>query len=261
MFRKKTKEQEKKEEKKNERKEKEVKKNAKLEEKEKDKKKKIEKEKEMKLKKPWIDVIKNYSETLKVECKKINIDDDVPKKDKKDGAYGYRYSLTISWNAQIPPLLVIGCNPSVATKYETDRTMKKVVYIAMNNGYGGVIMCNLFAYKEKEPEHMKDAARKKLEKENVDVAFKHICGIENDVKIIDAANSVEDVVFAYGQIAVTGWKDAKAAKDGTNETSDFNRMYGENGKKCVCFQTHCREYSSTSSRSRPGNQNGRMEKI
>ena len=110
MFRKKTKEQEKKEEKKNERKEKEVKKNAKLEEKEKDKKKKIEKEKEMKLKKPWIDVIKNYSEILKVECKKINIDDDVPKKDKKDGAYGYRYSLTISWNAQIPPLQSLSGN-------------------------------------------------------------------------------------------------------------------------------------------------------
>ena len=90
--------------------------------------------------------------------------------------------------------------------------MKKVVYIAMNNGYGGVIMCNLFAFKETKPEHMKDAARTKLEKENVDVAFQHICGIENDAKMMDAAIPVEDVVFAYGTIAVTGWKDKRLLK-------------------------------------------------
>ena len=57
----------------------------------------------------------------------------------------YRYRLMRIWNEKDKPLMIIGCNPSKANVCTTDPTMDKVSNIAFNNGYGGVIMSNLFA--------------------------------------------------------------------------------------------------------------------
>ena len=113
----------------------------------------------------------------------------------------YRYRLQRIWNDQENPLLVIGCNPSTATAEELDETMRQVIKIARNNGYGGVIMCNLYAYRGTDPDDMKNAARN-------NGGFEHVIGPRNLEQLKEAATNdwnVEDVVFAYGNIGVTGW--------------------------------------------------------
>ena len=116
----------------------------------------------------------------------------------------YRYRLDRIWDSAKKPLLVIGCNPSTATAEKLDPTMLKVMEIARDNGYGGVIMCNLYSYRETNPNEMKKAARKH--------GFDYIIGRQNETVLMQAAEKygfrgADDVVFAYGNIGVTGWKD------------------------------------------------------
>ena len=75
------------------------------------------------------------------------------------GNSAYRYRLMRIWNEKEKPLMIIGCNPSIASVFTTDPTMDKVSNIAMANGYGGVIMSNLFAYRDTSQEEMKKVGR------------------------------------------------------------------------------------------------------
>ena len=123
----------------------------------------------------------------------------------------YRYRLERIWDTEIAPLLVIGCNPSTATAETLDQTIMKVYNIARDNNYGGIIMCNLYAYRGTDPEEMKNAAA-----EN---GFEYVIGQHNEEQLMEAANDweVEDVVFAYGNIGVEGW-----GRDGNMDLSTWS---------------------------------------
>lgn len=63
-----------------------------------------------------------------------------------DLEYPYRYSLKASIdNASSTLLVVIQCNPSVATSNGSDPTAGKVAYWAEEQGFGEVVFLNLFA--------------------------------------------------------------------------------------------------------------------
>ena len=78
-----------------------------------------------------------------------------------NGKEAYRYGLSKIWNNRQDAnvLMMIGCNPSTSNAFASDPTMDQVVDIARNNGYDGVHMCNLFAYRDPKPEVMKEIAR------------------------------------------------------------------------------------------------------
>ena len=156
----------------------------------------------------------------------------------------YRYRLQRIWNDQENPLLVIGCNPSTATAEELDETMRQVIKIARNNGYGGVIMCNLYAYRGTRPDDMKNAARN-ISQNNQD-GFAYVIGPHNEAQLVEAAALVEDVVFAYGNIAVEGWTNVQGMMDNVIVSGNFYaRAYKDRviqlmrqlGKNLFAFET------------------------
>ena len=134
----------------------------------------------------------------------VNVAEHIGPERKPDGKSKYRYTLRRTWgtfqDGTFNHLLIIGCNPSNATDIKTDPTMDQVTEIAYNNEYEGVIMANLFAYRDGSPKNMKDNARK----EGWD--FDDLRGPNWKEELLACVNMVQDVVFAYGSIGVTRWK-------------------------------------------------------
>ena len=89
--------------------------------------------------------LNSSSMSHKTEIKKFKITTTEHTGSNNHGHSVYRYRLMRIWNEKEKPLMIIGCNPSKANVCTTDPTMDKVSNIAFNNGYGGVIVSNLFA--------------------------------------------------------------------------------------------------------------------
>lgn len=58
----------------------------------------------------------------------------------------YRYALWRCWSITKPPLLVIGLNPSSANEITDDPTITRLMVRAVRDGFGSLIMANLYAY-------------------------------------------------------------------------------------------------------------------
>lgn len=70
----------------------------------------------------------------------------------------YRYSLTRVWDPALPMMTFVLLNPSTADEFELDQTLRRCVKFAMRDGYGGITILNLYAYRTKDPEGMLAAA-------------------------------------------------------------------------------------------------------
>lgn len=70
----------------------------------------------------------------------------------------HRYSLTRVWDASLPQVTYILLNPSTADETQLDPTLKQCVKIARFNGFGGMIILNLYAYRATKPKDMKTAS-------------------------------------------------------------------------------------------------------
>ena len=66
----------------------------------------------------------------------------------------YRYSLSRSWDSNLPYVVFIGLNPSTADETEDDPTIRRCIGYAKAWGYGGIVMLNLFALRATEPRDM-----------------------------------------------------------------------------------------------------------
>lgn len=66
----------------------------------------------------------------------------------------YRWILKRTWNYQVPRLLVIGMNPSVADLVYDDPTVRKECVFAENWGYGGIVKCNVCDYRATDPKDL-----------------------------------------------------------------------------------------------------------
>jgi hypothetical protein len=71
----------------------------------------------------------------------------------------YRYALWRRWDMFDDRFMaIIGLNPSTADERDDDPTIRRCIGFAKREGFGGIVMLNLFAYRTKSPSIMKRAA-------------------------------------------------------------------------------------------------------
>jgi hypothetical protein len=68
----------------------------------------------------------------------------------------YRYLLTRIWDSQLPLLHACGANPSKADAMVDDLTVTKLMGFGARWGYGGLMLCNINAYRATDPEELND---------------------------------------------------------------------------------------------------------
>ena len=66
----------------------------------------------------------------------------------------YRYSLSRHWAPKRGYALFIGLNPSTADELQDDPTIRRCVRFAKDWGYGGMVICNLYAFRATDPKVM-----------------------------------------------------------------------------------------------------------
>lgn len=66
----------------------------------------------------------------------------------------YRYSLTRVWDASLQTLTFVLLNPSTADATQLDNTLKRCVWFAVDNGFGSMLILNLYAFRTKSPQVM-----------------------------------------------------------------------------------------------------------
>lgn len=109
----------------------------------------------------------------------------------------YRYTLEIIWGtlATQPKLMqVIGLNPSTATHEKDDPTLRRCKAFAKREGCDGLVMTNLFAWRDTDPAKMKKAQNPIGEVKTNSVGEFN----ENNYQLLFVASSASIVVAAWG---------------------------------------------------------------
>lgn len=96
----------------------------------------------------------------------------------------HRYWLYIRWNYTNPVLNMIMLNPSTADEVQNDPTVERQVRRAYQQGYGALIVTNIFGLRSTDPSALYTA--------------EDPIGSENDWNIRDAARAADVVVCAWG---------------------------------------------------------------
>ena len=99
---------------------------------------------------------------------------------------GYRYLLWRVWDADEPTLTYVMCNPSTGRGTENDRTLDRCDSFARKEGYGGMVVGNLFALRATNPADLLTADDP--------------VGPENDRFLTAMATEVPTIVAAWGGI-------------------------------------------------------------
>lgn len=105
------------------------------------------------------------------------------------GAYfspcrAYRYKLWRTWDSTKPKVMFLMLNPSTADEVHNDPTVERCERRARLMGFGGLVVCNIFAYRATDPQEMKSV---------IDPV-----GPENNQVIAALANDVAQIVCAWG---------------------------------------------------------------
>jgi hypothetical protein len=95
----------------------------------------------------------------------------------------YRYYLSRIWDEQLPHAMVIGLNPSTANEQDDDPTIRALITMLRDYGYGGFYMLNLFGYITTDPEKLRECPNP--------------VG-EQDYYLRITRRFVADVIFAWG---------------------------------------------------------------
>lgn len=66
----------------------------------------------------------------------------------------YRYRLTRTWDASAPPLGWVMLNPSTADATVDDPTIRRCTAFAKADGFGGITVANLFAWRATQPSEL-----------------------------------------------------------------------------------------------------------
>lgn len=66
----------------------------------------------------------------------------------------YRYTLTRTWDESKPKVMFIMLNPSTADANNDDPTIRRCVNFAKSWDYGGLYVCNLFAFRATNPKEL-----------------------------------------------------------------------------------------------------------
>ncbi|MEW6688588.1 MAG: DUF1643 domain-containing protein [Pseudomonadota bacterium] len=100
----------------------------------------------------------------------------------------WRYSLWRCWDPERPAANFVMLNPSTADEFRLDPSCTRARNYAQAWGYGALIVTNLFAYRETDPNRM--------------MAAKDPVGRGNDAAIARAAREAAIVVCAWGNHGV-----------------------------------------------------------
>lgn len=71
--------------------------------------------------------------------------------------HSYRYRLSRSWGGCTAPLAVVMLNPSTADAERDDPTIRRCIAFAAREGFGGIEVMNLFAFRATAPADLKAA--------------------------------------------------------------------------------------------------------
>ena len=96
----------------------------------------------------------------------------------------YRYYLEQIWNKDKPLVGFLMLNPSTADEFKNDPTVQRCVNFVKDWGYGGLAVCNIFAYRSTDPSELYN--------------LEDPIGPENDAYIDAMFNKVEFVIGAWG---------------------------------------------------------------
>lgn len=108
----------------------------------------------------------------------------------------YRYELHRCWDPRVPSVLWIMLNPSKADAEDDDPTIRRCIGFAKTWGYGGIVVCNLFAFRATKPEKL--------------IGATDPIGPENDAHLFEAARN-RRVIAAWGTSVPTYWRHRPAA--------------------------------------------------
>lgn len=103
----------------------------------------------------------------------------------------YRYALWRIWDASKPLVMFIGLNPSTANESSDDPTIRRVIAISKNLGFGGVYMMNLFAFVSTDPKALLFNQHEKV-------------GYQNNNYLKQVSQKCDKVFFAWGNFEVNG---------------------------------------------------------
>lgn len=95
----------------------------------------------------------------------------------------WRYTLTRSWSNR-PNVLFILLNPSTADETNPDPTLTRAIGFARDWNFGGLVFCNLFAFRATIPKDMKQAPDP--------------IGPQNDYHIMTQAQKANQIIVAWG---------------------------------------------------------------
>ncbi len=102
----------------------------------------------------------------------------------------YRYQLWRRWDRTAASVVWIMLNPSIADAKRNDPTVTRCMGFADRWGFGGIIVCNVFAYISTDPRALADVADP--------------VGPENECHIVEAVEQAR----AVGAPVVAGWGDS-----------------------------------------------------
>ena len=114
----------------------------------------------------------------------------------------YRYSLTRTQLKAEKLLMFILLNPSTATEVKNDPTITRCQKRSSLLGYKGFIICNLFAYRTKNPQTMKNfpepigPENNNIIKRNLILADKVVCAWGNHGSHLSRAEKVLEIIKA-----------------------------------------------------------------
>ena len=97
----------------------------------------------------------------------------------------YRYTLWRTWHASEPTCLFLMLNPSTADESANDPTVTRCQRRAWSMGYGGLVVCNIFAYRSTDPQAL--------------YTLDDPVGPDNDAAILDQARQAGLVVCGWGK--------------------------------------------------------------
>lgn len=107
----------------------------------------------------------------------------------------FRFRLWRIWDDELPRVLFVMLNPSTADAAKDDPTVRWLMRWAEGNYFGGVEVCNLYAYRTKDPRELKRAG--------------YPAGENNLHAILSAAKLVDNqggkVICAWGANAEPHW--------------------------------------------------------
>ena len=96
----------------------------------------------------------------------------------------YRYSLSRTWDKNLPKIMFIGLNPSTADEVKNDPTVSRMISYAKKWNYGAVFVQNVFAFRATLPSDLKRADNP--------------IGKETDKFILDCVKKTNKIIACWG---------------------------------------------------------------